>query len=356
MRASRQVDLIFRHYILDVLNSVGLFSFIQQKRSYGEILAEFDFVDNEYTRDVFKLVTMDRQNVIVSEDDVYYRKADVPLPELEQVLASTPSHLHSLTLVCEGLYENILDRMREKNLDVEEVFIRDEERLVTKFNTFLENPLYSAVRVGTFDFLPNHQRAWLEGKKLLEVGCGNGYETAEIWILGDGKIHITGVDLVSSMVDLARQNFRKYLLEMNSGDLHLDEANVPAFEQGSAMDLPYEADSFQAAYFVLMLHWVSDPRMALREMIRVVEPGGVIFGAQPYKPYISPFVDLIIRSSRNSNGFFWKEDFVQWFREFGLEVELTTPAGIFRVTNSEEASKIAIEEATSHGSKYQEAN
>ncbi|MGD8850279.1 MAG: hypothetical protein PVF18_11175, partial [Anaerolineales bacterium] len=61
------------------------------------------------------------------------------------------------------------------------------------------------------------------------------------------------------------------------------------------------------------------------------------------------------RSSRNSHGFFWKEDFVQWFREFGLEVELTTPAGIFRVTNSEEASKLAITEATSHGSKYKEA-
>jgi ubiquinone/menaquinone biosynthesis C-methylase UbiE len=355
MRASQQVDLIFRYYIIDALKSLGLFSFIEQQRSYGEILAEYDFVDNEYTRDVFKLVTMDRQNVIIEEDGVYYRKANVPLPELKEVLESTPSHLHSLTLVCEGLYANILDRMREKNLDVEEVFVRDEERLVTKFNTFLENPLYSAVRVGTFDFLPKTQRAWLKGKKLLEVGCGNGYETAEIWILGDGKIHITGVDLVSSMLELARENFKNYLLEMNSQGTKLNEANIPEFEKGSAMDLPYEDDSFQAAYFVLMLHWVSDPRKALREMIRVVEPGGVIFGAQPYKPYVSPFVDLIIRSSRNSHGFFWKEDFVQWFREFGLEVELTTPAGIFRVTNSEEASKLAITEATSHGSKYKEA-
>jgi ubiquinone/menaquinone biosynthesis C-methylase UbiE len=353
MRASRQVDLIFRYYIIDVLRSVGLFSFVEQHKHYGEILTEFNFVDNEYTRDVFRLMTMDKQNTIIEEEGLFYRNPKVSLPVLEEVLESTPSHLHSLTLVCEGLYENILDRMREKNLDVEEVFIRDEERLITKFNTFLENPLYSAVRVGTFDFLPKSQRTWLEGKKLLEVGCGNGYETAELWILGNGNIHITGFDLVSSMLELARNNFDKYLKEMETRDLRLTESNHPTFEQGSAMDLPYAANSFQASYFVLMLHWVSDPRKAIREMIRVVEPGGVIFGAQPYKPYISPFVDLIIRSSRNSYGFFWKEDFVQWFREFGLEVELTTPAGIFRVTNSEEASEIATKEATSHGSDWQ---
>lgn len=44
--------------------------------------------------------------------------------------------------------------------------------------------------------------------------------------------------------------------------------------QGDVCDLPYNDASFQAAYSLLVLHFVSDANRAIGEMRRVLEPGG----------------------------------------------------------------------------------
>jgi ubiquinone/menaquinone biosynthesis C-methylase UbiE len=80
-----------------------------------------------------------------------------------------------------------------------------------------------------------------------------------------------------------------------------------------------------------MLHWTSDPRQAIGELVRVTRPGGLIFGAQAMKPLANPYFDLVFRTSENVNGFFWKEDFMRWFGEHGLVPEMATPTGIFRM-------------------------
>lgn len=349
MKAGREGDRIFRYYLINALDSVGLFDFLREPRTYGDILANFGFVDNEYTRDLISTLCMDKQNVIFLDNGLYQRKMDVPLPSLDVILANTPRRIHDLTLIGEGLYDNILDRLCEKDRDVDEVFERDDDRLVDKFNRLLGSEVYSAIRAGSFDFLTARDRRWLQGKQLLEMGCGNGVETAEIWLLTEGKINITGVDLVPSMLDLAVENFEHYLDKMDPDHPELTDANRPKFEVGDIIDLPYDSNSFQACYSMLVVHWTPDPRRAIREMIRVTEPGGLIFGAQAMKPYVNPYLNLLIRSSRNSYGFFWKDDLVQWFREFGLEIEMATPAGIFRVMNTAEASDSANKEASLHG-------
>jgi ubiquinone/menaquinone biosynthesis C-methylase UbiE len=53
--------------------------------------------------------------------------------------------------------------------------------------------------------------------------------------------------------------------------LSIDQAN---FSKGDAMALPFANHSFDAAVMALVLVFVSDPREAVEEMVRVVKPGG----------------------------------------------------------------------------------
>ncbi len=342
MLAGRKGDLIFRFYILNALENVGFFDYLEEPRAYGDILAEFGFIDSEYTREMLILMSMDRENPVIHEDGVYRRNPETEIPTLDQVLSQVPKRIHELTLVGEGMHKNILERLREDYREVEDIFVRDEKRLVEKFNTLLGSKTYSAIRKASFDNLPKSELRWLQGKHLLELGCGNGVETAEIWLYTNGKVDITGVDLVPDMVELARKQFETYLDELDGDHAEVSPENHPDFEVGNIMSLQYEPDSFDACYSMLVMHWAAEPKDVVREMIRVVRPQGLIFGAQPIKPYVNPYLDMLIRSSRNSYGFFWKDDFVQWFREFGLEIEMGTPAGIFRVRNTREATELAM--------------
>jgi ubiquinone/menaquinone biosynthesis C-methylase UbiE len=342
MMAGRKGDMIFRFYILNALQNLGFFNYLSQPRTYGEILTEFGFVDSKYTRELLTTLSMDRENLIIHEDSNYRRNPEIAIPTIESVLSQVPKRIHELTLIGEGMQDNIVERLQENFSELEDVFVRDEKRLVENFNSLLGSQTYSAIRKATFDNLPRSERRWLEGRRLLELGCGNGVETAEIWHYTGGKVHITAVDLVPEMVELAHAQFEGYLDELDPSHTVVTPDNRPRFEVGDSLSLKYETNSYDACYSMLVMHWTSDPREVIREMIRVVKPSGVIFGSQPIKPYVNPYLDMLIRSSRNSYGFFWKDDFVQWFREFKLEIEMGTPAGIFRVRNTKEATDLAI--------------
>ena len=53
----------------------------------------------------------------------------------------------------------------------------------------------------------------LKGKKILDVGCGSGRETAELWIQFKGEVDLTGVDPVRGFVETADSHFDTILEE-----------------------------------------------------------------------------------------------------------------------------------------------
>lgn len=96
-----------------------------------------------------------------------------------------------------------------------------------------------------------------EGDEVLEVGCGTGVLAREvIKQVGEGG-SVTGLDLSESMLGVARSI---------CPDVH--------FRQGNAMDLPFDNEAFDVAIASFLLMFVPDPVMAVRELWRVLRPGG----------------------------------------------------------------------------------
>ena len=100
------------------------------------------------------------------------------------------------------------------------------------------------------------------GERVLEIGPGTGYYTLDMaeWVGPDGTVAI--FDLQQEMLDhTIRRARERGLWNVNP-------------TQGDAQRLPYEDDSFDAALLVATLGEIPDQDAALREVARVLRPGG----------------------------------------------------------------------------------
>lgn len=127
-------------------------------------------------------------------------------------------------------------------------------------------------------FLLPHLTSSME---ILDVGCGAGNITLDlahhIESLGGKASQIQGMDVSEEALNAARSH---------AADAGLDVS----FFDGSAESLPVPDNSFDVAYASQSLHHMDDPIAALRELARVVRPGGLIaareldFGTQTWYP------------------------------------------------------------------------
>lgn len=112
--------------------------------------------------------------------------------------------------------------------------------------------------------------------KTLEVGCGTGFFTLNLLLAGVlGEAHVT--DISSGMVRVA---------ERNAADLGLRVQGRVA----DAERLPYGDGTFDLVVGHAVLHHIPDVELALREVLRVLRPGGrFVFAGEPttYGDYVA---------------------------------------------------------------------
>ena len=95
------------------------------------------------------------------------------------------------------------------------------------------------------------------GDRILDLGTGTGHTAA---FLAHASIRVTGVDPERDMLSAARRAYG-------------DRPGL-TFVQATAADLPFEDGAFDAAVARHTLHHHEDVRATLRELARVVRPGG----------------------------------------------------------------------------------
>lgn len=139
-----------------------------------------------------------------------------------------------------------------------------------------------------------------EGDRVLDCASGTGDLAIEFKKKVGEKGYVLGTDFCREMIELAPEKAEK-------NNLSID------FEVADALDLPYENNRFDIASIAFGIRNVDDPVTALREMARVVKPGGAVmvleFG-QPkgvmkypyelYSQYIMPAIGGWLSGNREA--------------------------------------------------------
>lgn len=124
------------------------------------------------------------------------------------------------------------------------------------------------------------------GERLLEVGPGTGYYSLHVarWISPGGTLHL--LDIQQEMLDHTMR------LAAEAG---VADSMVPT--RGDARSLPYPDGYFDAAYLVATLGEIPDQKKALRELRRVLKPGGrLVVGELLPDPHMVPLRTLRARA------------------------------------------------------------
>ena len=94
------------------------------------------------------------------------------------------------------------------------------------------------------------------GERLLDVGCGSGHFSRRF---GQEGLKITAIDMDKTMLDFAKEH---------NGEMD--------FVSGDARCLPFKDKSFDHCMSVTSLCFISEPRKALEEMMRVARKSVVL--------------------------------------------------------------------------------
>ncbi len=139
------------------------------------------------------------------------------------------------------------------------------------------------------------------GERVLEIGPGTGYYTFHMadWVGPDGRVEI---------FDL-QQEFLDHVMRGSGVRANI----VPT--QGDATELPYEDDSMDAVVLTAVLGEIPDPDAALREIRRVLRPGGrLVVGELFGDPHFTTLGSL--RRQSNQAGLAYKDHSGNWFGYF----------------------------------------
>ncbi len=144
------------------------------------------------------------------------------------------------------------------------------------------------------------------GIHFLDVGCGTGWAVGQVAGLVKDQGLFYGVDLSARMVDKAKRNFH-------------DRPSL-RFLQASSDSIPLEGDYFQAIICTNSFHHYPYPDRALKEMNRLLAPGGKLLILDPTADhwFMKVADQFIKRIEPEHIKMYSTREFQQHFQEAGL--------------------------------------
>ncbi|MHB1988138.1 MAG: class I SAM-dependent methyltransferase [Acidimicrobiales bacterium] len=110
---------------------------------------------------------------------------------------------------------------------------------------------------------------------ILDVATGPGGVARQL--ARRTRARVVGIDVTKAMLDHASRTLRDEAL-----------ADRVTLVRGTAEQLPFPDNTFEALTFTYLLRYVADPEAVIREMVRVVRPGGAVASLEfcvPPVPY-----------------------------------------------------------------------
>ena len=136
------------------------------------------------------------------------------------------------------------------------------------------------------------------GAEILDAGCGSGRNMVELAPRGE----VTGIELSPASAAVARSR------------------NVGEVVEGSVAELPFEDDSFDFAVCLDVIEHLDDDLQTLRELRRVVRPGGRLLVTVPAYPSLWSSHDVVNHHRRR----YTRTSLLRAARESGWEATRTT--------------------------------
>jgi len=121
------------------------------------------------------------------------------------------------------------------------------------------------------------------GMRILDLATGTGDLALAIAQRLGPSGEVIGVDLSPEMLTIAREKIARLSESGRAPEAHIE------FQEGEAETLPFPADSFDGAAIGFALRNVTDVPHVLREMRRVVRPGGFVASLELSHPYLWGF-------------------------------------------------------------------
>lgn len=106
-----------------------------------------------------------------------------------------------------------------------------------------------------------------DGDRILEIGCGSGIHAKAL--LDSKKIKYSGIDISQGMINETRERLRNHkdiFLKISDGE-----------------HLPYKDNIFDGVFCCSSLHHMPQPDKVIKEMKRILKPGGRIALMEPNK-------------------------------------------------------------------------
>ncbi|MFX1532897.1 MAG: class I SAM-dependent methyltransferase [Promethearchaeota archaeon] len=319
-------EIFFRSNVIQAFLDEGLFDFLKQQRTKEEIIEFFGYTETHLLDQLLSIFVKD--DVLRTNNGHYI--ANYPLPEMDVEIPFFSDNAQSLW---KDYAKAIPERFRGKYKE-----FTGGTNLFNWHDT-LQTRTYALLRQSAFNFTDITNKPAI----FLDLGCGNGFGTTSIWYYyyeknhfqkrNLGKMKIVGLDPDANLIRIAKEEFPamlKQFVKLSQDERQSLEPFFPTFKIGTADDIPFEDNSFDVVYASQVLHWTSGKK-AIKEMVRVIKPKGLIFGSTTLFPTASHYANFHILVLKGAHGYFTKEELINWSKEAGAKnIQFCTPITNFK--------------------------
>ena len=195
-----EMMVYFRHIVLKMLHDEGILSTFEKPITIEDAAKKSGWqYPSEYVEDFVTILVNDKvlkRTGGISGNE--YALSPSFKPATKEPLVH---HFEDFDVTYAEYVKNIPPRLKGESQDF--------TGQISLFNwdSALASQLYQVVRDSAFAFI---DMKWLRNAKILDVGCGPGYETADMWVkLANLNVEITAIEPDEGLIKIAEGDFTR---------------------------------------------------------------------------------------------------------------------------------------------------